>query len=569
MARRSSSPSLQPPGEEPQPAPALWTDRGWGKLSLLLLTIALFTFSFAPFNQFYLAWAALVPWLLVLSKSRSARTAFAWSWLAGVGFFIANMWWLVYVTGPGMVALMVVLGLYWGVAGAVIVGSGLLRGGRNESNRVRILLSVFLIAAIWVGLEWLRGTWPLGGLAWLYLGHTQSPVLHLCQIADVTGLFGISFWVALINACIALVILNRPRIGRVFPAIAAVAAVLAIVVGYGFFRFSQNTTKPGPTVMVVQPNYPQSNSGEKGAAPPEILDFHVRQTLASMAAHPVVNLVVWSETMMPPINPQSRRLFRDAESADQQITLIARQYQLALLVGGVYYDDWKEQGRNLIPMDRRNSAYFYSPSGQSSARYDKIHLVPFGEFLPFKSAVPPLYRLFLAMSPYSEEYTLTAGAPDALTVFELKPGWRFVTPICFEDIDGPLVRRMFAPQADNRKRADFIVNITNDGWFKYNEMPQHLQAAIFRSIENRVATARSVNTGISGFIDSLGRTSGLVSAGTEGVSVNTLALDERLTFYTRFGDVFAYICTAVTGLLALGSIGRWWKQRRAIRGTAL
>jgi apolipoprotein N-acyltransferase len=137
-----------------------------------------------------------------------------------------------------------------------------------------------------------------------------------------------------------------------------------------------------------------------------------------------------------------------------------------------------------------------------------------------------------------------------------------VTAICFEDMDGDLIRRMFKPGPDGHKRADLIVNITNDGWFKYNEMPQHLQFAVFRSIENRVPTARSVNTGISGFIDSMGRTSNLIPTNQIGTSVKTLALDDRITLYTRIGDVFAYICVAVTGLLIMvGMIQRWSRSR--------
>jgi apolipoprotein N-acyltransferase len=252
------------------------------------------------------------------------------------------------------------------------------------------------------------------------------------------------------------------------------------------------------------------------------------------------------------------------QAVDHLQSLVTR-YHTALLAGGMYQSDWylKEtsEGRLWVHRDRRNAAYFVAPGGGAEPRYDKIHLVPFGEYLPFKSAIPPLYHLFLALSPYPEEYTLTAGTPDAMTVFRLRPDWRFVTPICFEDMDGELVRRMFKAPDGAGKRADFIVNITNDGWFRFNEMPQHLQAAIFRSIENRVPTARSVNTGISGFVDSLGRTHDLIPAGNEGTSIATLDLDSRVTFYTRFGDLFAYACAAATFLWAVGGIVRWWKHR--------
>lgn len=542
---------------EAPPIRYAFPDRWYGKLALLLLSVGLLTLSFTPFKQFYLAWVALVPWLIVLRHCRSAITAFCWSWIAGAAFFSANMWWLAWVTGPGLIALMAVLGLYWAVAGMIIRGAGLLPPpGASVRSRSSIAV-VFLITAVWVALEWVRDTWPLGGLAWQYLGHSQSPVLPLCQIADITGVYGISFWVAMVNVWVALAVIGRMEWRPLLPSAACLLLIIGAAAGYGVFRMSQHTATAGPRVLVVQPNYPQSNSGSKGASLDQILADHLRWTEQALARDPNVDLVVWSETMMPPLNLAARRLAGTWEAASQQIIALARNHHVAVLAGGMYYDQWTQGADgNPLPLDRRNSAYFYLPTGQSELHYDKIHLVPFGEYLPFKSTIPPLYRLFLWLSPYSEEYTLTAGASDATTVFELKPGWRFVTPICFEDMDAVLVRRMFAPPGGTGKRADFIVNITNDGWFRFNEMPQHLQQAIFRGIENRIPTARSVNTGISGFIDSYGRTSGLLPPGTQAVSVATLALDSRLTFYTRFGDIFAYICAAVTAGLVAISLAR-------------
>jgi len=566
--------SSRPAAVVAPPARGSFIQRGWAKASLLLLSIALLTLSFAPFKQFYLAWVALVPWLVVVRGCRSARSAFGWSWLAGVGFFAANMWWLAWVTGPGMLALLLILGLYWGLAGMLIGGARLLdlqgRSGLAPAP-LAATSSLFLIATIWVATEWLRGTWPFGGLAWQYLGYTQSPALHQCQIADITGAYGVSFWVALVNAWVALLVLNRRRLPGLVTAGVAVGIALMAVAAYGFYRFSQKTTRPGPMVMVVQPDYPQSNSGEKGADLSEILRFHLEHTKAALAREPKTDLVVWSETMMPPLNASAIERLHDPsgstlpEVAQGRIDALAERSGAAFLVGGMYWDGWVDRGAaGWRQTQERNSAYFFVP-GPSGAtlRYDKVHLVPFGEYIPFQTTFPPLYHLLLTFSPYPKDYIwLTPGAPDALTVFSLRSGWRFVTPICFEDLDGPLLRRMFQPPpGQTRKRADFIVNITNDGWFRFSEMPQHLQAAIFRSIENRAPTARSVNTGISGFIDSVGRTYGLVPAGRGGVSIARVDPDERLTFYTRFGDVFAYICAALTALMAARAIGEWWKQR--------
>src|SRR5215217_220001 len=189
-------------------APEPLGDRWYAKVGLLLLGVALLSLSFAPFGQFYLAWVGLVPWLLVLRRVKSRRAAFLWSWLGGILYFTANMWWLWNVTGPGMVALMFLLGLYWAVAAVILRGAGLLHAidrGDSTSPPAPLtrspLAAVLLIAAVWVSLERLR------------------------------------------------------------PAAMAVAAMVGVALGYGLYRMSESQClRPGPTVMVVQPNYPQSNT---------------------------------------------------------------------------------------------------------------------------------------------------------------------------------------------------------------------------------------------------------------------------------------------------------------------
>ena len=636
-----------------KPAPEPRADEGvrwYGKLGLILLTVVLLSLSFAPFAQFYLAWVGLVPWLMLVRSTRSQWAAFLWGWLAGALFFTANMWWLVYVTGPGMVALMVVLGLYWGMAAVLIRGARLLVAGDDDRGAVddasgpgtggrgafvysltsTPLARVLLIPAVWVALEWVRGNWPLNGLPWLFLGHGQTPVLAMCQVADVLGVYGISFWVVAVNTLVALFILDRLKGARLAPAAIAVGSVLALVLAYGVFRMSQaDALTPGPLVMVVQSNYPQSNTGEKGASQQELVDYHVTRTAQALEATPGVDLVVWSETMMPELNRAARAMARGLETRGHRdygrfldetharLQELARENKAALLAGAIYHDEQAlpdpaaPEGIKVL-QDRRNSAFFYDRSGHMSDdaadRYDKIHIVPFGEYLPFKDAIPILYKFILSLSPYDEGYFLTPGSETEMRVFRLDaqppagaaPGenpatapataavapttgpadapasarrlrWRFVTPICFEDIDPLLVGKMFREKRGGvtGKAADFIVNITNDGWFKANQMPQHLQAARFRSIENRAPTARSVNTGISGFVDSFGRTYGLVPAGREGTSVQRLQLDSRVTLYTRWGDVFASLCAVVTiGVIGL-SVVRWWTVGRRMAAGAI
>jgi apolipoprotein N-acyltransferase len=538
------------------------------RIALLLLSTGLLTASFAPVNQFYLSWIGLVPWLIVLDGTASKRSAFFWSWLAGTFFFIANMWWMYAVTSYGMVALMAILGLYWGYAGIIIYGLGILGKSRIALRPIFNFLRPLLIAAIWVAAsEWFRGTWPWHGLPWLYLGSTQTPALWMCQIADITGVAGLSFLIVVMNAWVAMWVINRFSIKGLVSSGILTLVMLGGVIGYGIYRLrtEPRLLVPGPTVMVVQSNFPQSNSGAKGATAEQLKDFHFNTTWEALLVHHGVDLSIWSETMMPPLNEWIRQRYPDIELVHQDLVYLTRMTKSALLTGGEYVT--QKPGAKQI--EKRNTAYFYDHKGkQYSQRYDKIHLVPYGEFIPFKESVPWLYKLAVHFGPPDmEAYSLVPGDEQHLTVFPLEtPGskkvWHFVTPICFEDIDADICADMFRPEpaTPDLKRADFLVNITNDGWFKANENSQHVQAAIFRSIENRVPTARSVNTGISGFIDPLGHAYGLLPARTEGTSIQQLQIDPRVTIFTRYGPIFSWICAGITVVLVVVSTMKWLRN---------
>jgi apolipoprotein N-acyltransferase len=570
-----------------------FSDRWYGRGAIVFASVALLTLALAPAKQFYLAWVGLVPCMLVVRGTRTAARAFWWSWLAGTLFFAANLWWLIYVTAPGAVALVVYLGTYWGAA-ALIVRPWIRAPEPASLEPNNLLLRVLGFATIWVALEFVRSM-VFTGLPWDYLGHSQSPILFACQIADIFGVYGISFCVAAVNALVFLYVIGTDR-RRLRLSTAVVAVMWAASCTYGVLRLAQSQSLNGPmlTVAVIQPNYPQDNKGEKGADLQEIIRFHIDQTIKAVESHgggDHVDLVAWSETMMPPLNVEYRAASRQHASKDiagtgryfddlyGDLIYLARRVHTNLIVGGMYgagpfaavhHKSSDGEYDALVAADRRNSAYLIPDDGQSGpppldapiARYDKIHLVPFGEFIPFKHshAFHWLYRFFNSFSPYDFDYTLTAGSEDAPTVFKIRSA-RFVTPICFEDLDAHLVAKMFRGD-DGTKRGDLIVNLTNDGWFKPGENQQHLQSAIFRSIENRAPTARSVNTGISAIIDSCGRVIGWVPQGTAGATVATVGLDPRYTLYSRWGDWFAWICTIVTLVLTVRGLIHWRRTRR-------
>jgi apolipoprotein N-acyltransferase len=531
---------------------------------LVVLSVVLTSLSFAPYGQFYLAWIGLVPWLVLLAECKSQKAAFLWSWLGGALFFMGNMWWMEKVSLPGMIGLTIYCGIYWGLPGLVIRGARLLEHG---------VFGVIGIAAAWTAGEWLRGH-VITGMPLFYLGYSQSPILALCQVADLGGAFAVTFWVAVVNAIVAKIVLTR---GVRWSVAGFGVALTAFCLAYGSWRIEQTPRmlRGGPALAVIQPNYPQSNSGQKGASLDDILGFHLQQTAAALAdATGKIDLVVWSETMMPPLNAEARAQYPTCDQVYHILSQTAAKNHVGMLVGGEYAADFAQEVRDgeayAVGRDSRNSAYFFDSSGQmSDSRYDKIHLMPFGEYIPFKNSLPFLYRLFISFGPaYYSDYELQAGKPDALTVFDLKFGdagtARFTTPICLEDLDPDLCAAMIRPAGgSDSKRADFLVNITNDGWFAANENADHLQAGIFRCIENRVPMARSVNTGISGFIDSVGRTSHLLGVRMAGHSDGDLMLDSRLTFYTRVGDIFADGCIVLSVAIATAA----WMRRKGERAT--
>src|SRR5688572_23981697 len=253
--------------------------RWYAAAALLALSTLLLTLAFAPYEQFYLAWLGLVPWLVVVMTRRTVRAAALWGWVGGVCFYGVNVSWLWTATVPGTVGVVVILACYWALAAGVI---------RVAAVRAHPLLAVLIVPVAWTGAEWLRGN-LFTGFPWLLIGHSQSPVLVMCQVADALGVYGITFWVLAINGLAALFVLDllgwrgsrradflhdeeaarkgpRPpgsRARELIPAAVVVAVLIVATFAYGRFRFAQDTLYPGPRVMVVQPNHQHARGGAK------------------------------------------------------------------------------------------------------------------------------------------------------------------------------------------------------------------------------------------------------------------------------------------------------------------
>jgi apolipoprotein N-acyltransferase len=389
------------------------------------------------------------------------------------------------------------------------------------------------------------------------------------------------------------------RLSRVLIAMVLLAAAAwTATVAYGVWRLGQDTKHPGPVVASVQTCIPQEVKLE--ARNRQIQELEVRlladqlnmtnDALAEAKQKNLkVDLVVWPETMVPGtqngefLNADMARRIEDPEGAEvlaynqkrwrsywMQISEASRQAGIPILFGAhsVRFEGAIRVpgGGYLIKGPKLNAALLVTPDCQpftAAHEYDKAHLVPFGEYVPFKQSLPWLYGLLHGFTPYDYDYSLTPGAHDQKPfVLPYNGGEvRFQAPICYEDAMPYRVREMVRSDDPARAKAvDFLVNISNDGWFNGSvELDQHLALCVFRAVENRVPIVRSVNTGISAIIDPEGRIEEVVQKDGRrryiaGEIVGRLTLDDRAAPYTRIGDAFALACLAAALALVVATI---------------
>lgn len=563
--------------------PTRW--RRWSGAALLLLSSAtLLTLAAAPFGQFYLAWIALAPWLIAVADAPTVRGATLRGAVAGVLYFTMNVWWLWTASIPGTIVLVMYFSLYWGTAAALIRALGLLRpivrldddgafdenpGPATLAGRIGPAGCVVGVAMTWVALEWFRCN-VVDGFPWLPIGVTQSSLPVMCQVADLGGPAIVSFWVLLLNGLAALAWLHRDRLRGLLPAAIIVGAMLLVVAAYGGGRLATTDATPGPRVALVQSNFYHLRGGALAAEPDEVVEFLLKQLDAQLSASSA-DLAVLPEAALPPINAEARAELARAPvgafltSTYQRLLELSAAHRTSLLVGGNAVTGWQVDGKARVGTEIRNAAFYYQfGSAAPEQRYDKTHLVPFSERAPFANGPAWLRQAALTIAAGRAAQPLVPGDAQAFKPFELtwqpddadakRTSLRFIAPICLEAIDPRAIAQMMRPTPDRRKPIALIANVSNDGWFATQEKHQHLQSVLLRTIEHRVPLVRSSNTGISGWVDSTGHIRDTIPANTSGAMTVQVELDDRATFYSRFGDVFAAGCIALTAMGVLARI---------------
>lgn len=492
------------------------SNRLYFSILLSALSGVLLTLGLPKLELYYCSWVALIP-LFVAIRGRSTKQVLLLGYICGMVHFATMLYWIRYVIDyygglPFMVAALILLLLsaYLGIYLAVF--SVLAR--KWESNH---FLWLFGLPSVWVTLEFVRA-YAVSGFPWGNLGYTQAPLGSLIQVADITGVYGVSWLVVLGNAAIAAMLYRfHPKTGLIVLAVCVAGAT-----AYGAWRLDtirdlQSRAAPF-TVGVVQGNIDQSKKWDP-AFQQETLRRYQRLSMEASVRVPAPELLVWPETAAP-------FFYGIDEKLTSQLKDLIRQSGIPLVFGSPGAIRVEGEVRLL------NRAYLVDGKGETRGVYAKQHLVPFGEYVPYARALFFVHRLVQAAGDF-----MAGKDPAPLSL----DGRELGVLICYEGIFPELSR------ATVLEGATALVNLTNDAWYGDTSAPyQHLEMARWRAIECRVPMIRAANTGISAIFDATGTPCGLIPLNQEGYLVCSVRPFRLVTLYTRFGDVFAWLCVLVT-----------------------
>ncbi|MFH1621736.1 MAG: apolipoprotein N-acyltransferase [Candidatus Omnitrophota bacterium] len=481
---------------------------------LCILSSLLLLLSFPKFNLEFLAWFSFIP-LLFAIENKTKRAAFWLSYSCGFVFFISILYWLVHVTLIGLIILSIYLAFYFAFFGYFFVGF------RRRLPKFNFLIIIFL-SSIWVILEYLRSQ-LLSGFPWALLGYSQYLNIGLIQIVDITGSFGISFLIVFVNLYLFEIIksISSKEFKLAVRILLILFLIFAVIYSYGSYAINKysDISKTVIKVSLLQGNIPQEAKWES-VFRTKIKQIYFDLTQETVKDNP--DLIIWPETAYPDYFSSEDRI------AYNTLIQLARKAQRPILFGAVLEQQNKYfNSAVLIPADLSRPIF-----------YKKIHLVPFGEYLPLRQYLPFMEK-FVPIEDFD--------AGKEFVVFKTKNSQRetvsFGALICFEDIIFELARQL------RLNGADFLVNITNDAWFKDTSSPyQHMQASVFRALENRVYVLRSANTGITCIIDNCGRIVNRVKdknnkdTFVKGFISGEVKKQDTLSIYSRFGDILILAC---------------------------
>jgi len=522
--------------------------RAWWLTPLVTVGSAgLLILAFPDFDLEPMAWLALAPFLARLpdlSPGKALAWAFAWAFL----FYLVTISWLFPVAGfaAGMLAAL--------CAAETAVGLWTARCFLGWKRGLGWVLAPF----VWTAMEFLIASIPIFSFPWCLLGNSQYLNLPFIQICSITGVFGLSFLIVAVNAGIAFWLRwclwgERNGGGRAGAATVLLAMGLIGIWLWGSARLRVEPAGKTARIALLQGNYDhlQKWSGEERTLA-DILRTYSR--LSARAGRENPDLVVWPETAVP--------------VSVLEVPVTGAEVEASVKASGAY----SLVGSLKTPEDpnlegQHNTAFLFGPDGEKrAAEYYKRHLVPFGEYVPFK-------KILFFVDIVSAGASIFAPGNQA-TLFEIprpdSQSLKFGVLICYESAFPPMAREYA------RQDADLLVVITNDAWYGKTAMPwQHVALAVIRAVENGVPMVRSANTGVTCWSDARGRIGGVLrdeqgkSLFVEGLLIAEPRLEKLDTLYSRWGDVFSILCLVVT-LVAAGAIVRpriaSWLRSKAPEG---
>lgn len=478
----------------------------------------------------FLAWIALIP-LLIALEGASLRTAFRLGFTCGFSAYAGILYWInIVITNYGhlpwaisillYLILVAWLGLFYGLT--VLVA----RAGEQVGIK-----SAFSLPVTWVAADFLR-SFLLTGSPWAMLGHSQYRTLPLIQITDITGVFGITLLIVLANVVLYRVLRALSGISVPYP-VKSAAVLVFMLIGALYYGFSRLTMQESLGAKPLRVALIQGNIDQNVKWSPAFQDktIAIYDRLSREAAKEGVDLVVWPESAVP-------FFLQDELVQAERIKALARELSATLIVGSPAHE--LRNGKTTF----LNSAFSISPSGETSGRSDKIHLVPFGEYVPLGRYFPFISKMVVGIgdfSPGERAITLPVGQTQVGAL------------ICAEAVF-PEVAREYV-----RAGARILVNITNDAWFGRSSAPyQHLSIAAFRAVETRTPMIRSANTGVTAIIDQNGHIRNMTGLFVEGFRTGEVRPGTGDSLYTKIGDAAALLCVVLTA----GIIVFYWARRK-------
>ena len=487
----------------------------------------LLTLSFPNFDFSWLAWFAFIPLFNAL-RNISLKKSFYLGLLAGLVHYLSLVYWLVhtmsayghlpfYVSIPVLFLLSFYLALYIALFSMAVI--------RLCSSPLSLF---FIPPLIWVSLEYIR-SFLFTGFPWELVGYTQFNMLHIIQISDVFGVYGVSFAIVLSNAVAFMIYLcltgknwrgKRVRIKMAAGAMAALVVILGAVFVYGGWRINNinelAVMSPSSKVSIVQGNIDQAIKWDPAFQKSSTMKYiH----LSSLSKDLQPDLVVWPETATP------FYFMHDIELSKLVLKEI-HEVGADFLIGSPAFTLKNNK------IEYYNSAFLVDAAGNVNGRYDKTHLVPFGEYVPMKKWLPFVSKMVESVGDFDtgEKGQTIRWQKSSIGIL-----------ICYEIIFPDLSRAMV------QNHASLLVNLTNDAWYGRSSAPyQHFSMSVFRAVENRRALVRAANTGISGFIEPSGRVIETTQIFKDAVITQKVPMLQVETLYSRFGDVFAMGCLGLS-----------------------